>query len=285
VAVALLPAAGASVVPSGTDPLASVRAALDAGDLPRAVQLGEEAVAAEPASSEARDLLGRAYGLTARDASLLQQMHLARKARACFARAVELDPTNVAALSDLARYDLKAPGVLGGGKKKAKEVIDRVLALDPERGHILLGELALQQRHPSDAEAEFRKAVSAAANGERGRRALSDFLVSQKRYGEARGVWIEARELAPSQTTSEYELAGIALASGEELDEAARRLEAVGSTPAGAEGPTAAEIHERLADLYERLGRHRAAAVELEAALTLEPERSDWRRRLEKLEK
>lgn len=242
-------------------------------------------MAAEPQSSEARDLLGRAYGLSARDASLLQQMHLARKARACFAQAVELDPSNVAALSDLARYDLQAPGVLGGGKKKAKAVIDRVLALDSERGHVLLGELAALERRPSDAEAEFRKAVAAAPNGDRGRRALADFLASQKRYGEARGVWIEARELDPSRTTPDYELAGIALASGEELDDAVRRLEAALSKPATAEGPTAAEVHERLADLDERLGRPRAAAVELEAALTLEPGRSDWRRRLERLGK
>jgi tetratricopeptide (TPR) repeat protein len=269
----------------GPDALAPLRAALDAGDLPRARRLGEEAVAADPGSSEARDLLGRAYGLSARDASLLQQMHLARKARACFAQAVELDPTNVAALSDLARYDFQAPGVLGGGKKKANDVIARVLQLDPERGHVLLGELAAVERRPLDAEAEFRKAVAAAPGGERGRRALSDFLVSQKRYGEARGVWIEARGLDPLRTTPEYELAGIALTAGEELEEAARRLEAALAKASAVEGPTAADVHERLADLYERLGRPRAAAVELEAALTLEPGRSDWRRRLENLEK
>jgi tetratricopeptide (TPR) repeat protein len=270
---------------SGTDSLAPLRAALDAGDLPVARRLGEEAVAADSASSEAQDLLGRAYGLSARDASLLQQMHLARKARACFARAVELDPTNVAALSDLARYDLQAPGVLGGGKKKARDIIARVVELDPERGHVLLGELAAIERRPSDAEAEFRKAVAAAPGGDRGRRALADLLVSQKRYGEARGVWIEARRLDSSRTTPDYELAGIALAAGEELEEAARRLEAALANGSAADGPTVADVHERLAGLYERLGRPRAAAVELEAALTLEPGRSDWRRRLEKLEK
>ena len=260
-----------------------LRAALDAGDLQKAVRLGEEAVAADPGSSEARDLLGRAYGLTARDATLLQQMHMARKARACFARAVELDPANVAALSDLARYDMQAPGVLGGGKKKARELIDRVLVLDPERGHVLLGELALQERRPSDAEAEFRRAAAAPA-GDRGRRALSDLLVSQKRYGEARVVWIEARELEPTATPA-YELAAIALASGEELEDAARRLEAGLSKASSDDGPTSADLHECLSDVYEKLGRPREAAVELEAAVTLEPGRSDWRRRLERLEK
>jgi tetratricopeptide (TPR) repeat protein len=283
-AAALLAAAPTSVGSPAPEALAPLRAALDSGDLPRAVRLGEDAVAADPESSEARDLLGRAYGLTARDASLLQQMHLARKARACFARAVELDPANVAALSDLARYDMQAPGVLGGGKKKARELIERVLALEPERGHVLLGELALQERRPSDGEAEFRKAIAAAPGGDRGRRALSDLLVSQKRYGEARAVWIEARELEPTATPA-YELGGIALVSGEELEDAARGLEAGLSKAPSADGPTSADLHERLADVYERLGRSREAAVELEAALTLEPGRADWRKRLQRLEK
>ena len=249
--------------------LSALRAALEAGDLPRAVREGEAAIRADPASSEAQDLLGRAYGLTAQGSTLLEQMRLARKARACFARAVELDPSNVAALSDLARYDMRAPGMLGGGKKKARQIIDRVTALDPERGHVLLGELAELEKKPAEAEAEFRLALAAAPHGERGRGALSEFLVSQKRYGEARGLWLEARDSDANHALADYELAGIAIASGEGLEPAARGLEELLSSRAGSGTPTPASIHERLAVLYERLGRRREAAAELEAALTL----------------
>jgi Tfp pilus assembly protein PilF len=248
------------------------------------VREGEAAIRADPASSEAQDLLGRAYGLTAQGSTLLEQVRLARKARTCFARAVELDPSNVAALSDLARYDMRAPGMLGGGKKKAREIIDRVAALDPERGHVLLGELAELEKKPAGAEAEFRLALAATPHGERGRRALSDFLVSQKRYGEARGLWLEARDSEAHRALADYELAGIAIVSGEGLEPAARGLEESLSARGAADAPTPASIHERLAVVYERLGRNREAAAELEAALTLEPDRSDWRRRLARLE-
>jgi tetratricopeptide (TPR) repeat protein len=173
-------------------------------------------VKADPSSSEAQDLLGRAYGLTAQKSSLLEQVRLAKAARACFARAVELDPGNVAALSDLARYDMRAPGVLGGGKKKSRATIDRVLALDAERGNVLLGELSEIEKKPADAEAAYRRALAACPDGEPDRRA---------------------------------------------------------------------GIHERLAGVYERLGRNREAAAELEAALDLEPDRPEWRRRLARLEK
>jgi len=193
-----------------------VRAALEAGDLPKAVREGETAVREDPSSSEALDLLGRAYGLTAQKSHLLEQMRLAKAARACFARAVELDPANVAALCDLARYDMRAPGVLGGGKKKARATIDRVLTLDAERGNVLLGELAELEKKPAEAEAAYRRALSACPDAEADRRAA---------------------------------------------------------------------IHERLAAVYERLGRKREAAAELEAALTLEPDRTEWRQRLARLEK
>ncbi|HEY1434457.1 MAG TPA: tetratricopeptide repeat protein, partial [Thermoanaerobaculia bacterium] len=218
-------AASARLPATTTDPLVELRAALDAGDLATAVRAGEKAVVADPKSSEAQDLLGRAYGLTARDSLLLEQMHLARKARACFAKAVELDPGNVAALSDLARYDMQAPALLGGGKKKAREVVDRVLALDPARGHVLLGELAERDKKWPEAEIEYRRAIAAAPGQARGRLALSDLLVRRKGYADARKIWTEAREADPSDTTADYELAGIALASGEDLPAAARDLE------------------------------------------------------------
>ncbi len=212
-------------------------------------------------------------------------MHLARKARAGFARAVELDPTNVAALSDLARYDMRAPALLGGGKKKAHGIIERVLVLDPERGHVLRGELAEREHDLPEAEAEFRRAAAAAPAGERGRSALSGFLVSQKRYGEARGIWIEPKERAGPSGLAGYELAGIALASGEEMEAAVRELEEALARPAVPDGPPPALIHERLSVLYERLGRSREAASELQAALSLEPGRAEWRQRLTRLER
>jgi len=41
---------------------------------------------------------------------------LAKKVRASFERAVELDGSNVQARSDLAEFYMEAPGVMGGGR-------------------------------------------------------------------------------------------------------------------------------------------------------------------------
>jgi len=287
-AVLALLASGARAAqdPPGFDAtVVELRAAIEAGELEKAVRAGEKAIALEPRNSEALDLLGRAYGLTARDSQLLEQMRLAKKARDCFRRAVEADPSNVAALVDLARYDMQAPAVLGGGKKKAKEAADRVLALEPARGHILLGELAQKEKNIDEAEAQFRRAMAADAGGLRGRRALSEFFVSRKRYGEARTLWTEARGVNLPAAVPGYELAGIALASGEGLAPALEDLEAALPRAESGGEPSPAEVHERLARVYQKLGNRAEAVAELQSALTLAPGRADWRRNLDALKK
>ncbi len=270
----------------GRDPLlGEVRAALESGELATAVREAEKAVAADPRNSEALDLLGRAYGLTAQDSQLLEQVRLAKKARECFARAVELDPSNAAALSDLARYDMRAPALLGGGKKKARAAAERVLALDPARGHVLLGELAERQKDPAQAEAQFRLAMAADAGSQRGRKALSDFLAARRKYPEARALWVSTPGVDLSVALAGYELAGIALEAGEGLPAALEDLESALMQAVPGESPTRAELHERLARVYERLGHRAEAAGELQTALALAPGRADWRKALARLEK
>jgi tetratricopeptide (TPR) repeat protein len=279
-------AAAAPQDPPGFDALlVELRSAIESGELEKAVRAGEKAIVLEPRSSEALDLLGRAYGLTAKDSQLLEQMRLAKKARDCFQRAVDADPSNAAALADLARYDMRAPALLGGGRKKAKGAAERVLALDPARGHVLLGELAEKEKNTDEAEAQFRRAMAADAGGLRGRRALSEFFVSRKRYAEARTLWTEARGVNLPVAMPGYELAGIALASGEGLEPALEDLETALTRADAGLSPTPAQLHERLARVYERLGHRTEAATELQAALALAPGRADWRKDLARVQK
>src|SRR5262249_2072342 len=130
--VALLAPPALGRTPSGREELLTrLRESLELGDLQQAVDLGERAVSEYPGSPIAHDLLGRAYGLKAQQAQLVEQVRLARRTRAFFAKAVELDPNNVAARADLATYDMRAPGFLGGGKEKARRQIEEVSKLDP----------------------------------------------------------------------------------------------------------------------------------------------------------
>ncbi len=270
-------------VPAPADALAELERALAHGYLDRAIQAGEQAVKSDPAGSVAHDLLGRAYGLKAKESQLFEQAHLARKAQACFEKAVALDPNNVSARSDLATYDMRAPTFLGGGMKKARQQADAVLRLDAARGHELLGELAEREKDLVEAEVEFRKAVEASPPGQlRARRALSDFLVRHGRFPSARQLWLELRNGARKNAAG-FELAEIALASGTGIAEATRDLAAGLASAEAWIDPSRAEAYERLAALEQKLGRTERARADLQEALRLEPYRTEWRRSLARL--
>ena len=260
--------------------LSVLRSGIEQGDFDEAVRVGERLVAAEPSNSEAHDLLGRAYGRKAEQSLALKQAFLARKARASFERAAALDPSNAAALSDLATYDLLAPALLGGGRSKARREAEEVLKLDPERGHELLGAIAEREGEAVAAEEQYRLALAASTEGLRGRRALSGFFLRRKRFEEARALWHRSGSGDPVPA---YELSEIALESGEKLREALEDLEASLRLPVSPDGPREAELRVRLARIAGRLHRPAEAREYLKEALRIEPKHRDWQKELAKL--
>jgi tetratricopeptide (TPR) repeat protein len=103
--------------------------------------------------------LGRAYGLKASHAGPIGGFTLARKVEASFSRAVELNPSNEAALNDLGEYDVAAPFIVGGGADKAHALADRMMPRFPAAAHHLLARLADSNNDVATAEAEFKRAV------------------------------------------------------------------------------------------------------------------------------
>ena len=74
--------------------------------------------------------LGRVYGEKASRVSFLSAAGIAKKVRVSFERAVELDPKSWEARSDLADFYIEAPGVVGGGKDKARAQADALMAFN-----------------------------------------------------------------------------------------------------------------------------------------------------------
>ena len=90
----------------------------------------KQAVIAAPENSEFFDWLGRAYVRRADTSNPLSAPLLAKKAKEAFERAVQLNPKNTEALSDLFDYYLQAPAVLGGSYDKAGTVAEKMSAID-----------------------------------------------------------------------------------------------------------------------------------------------------------
>ena len=110
-------------------------------------------------SSENQLWLGRVYGAKARHAGPIAGFKLARRVQAAFARAVELDPSNIAALNDLGEYYVEAPFIVGGGTDKARQLASSMMARFPGQAHLLLARIAAQDRDYPAAETEFKQVI------------------------------------------------------------------------------------------------------------------------------
>jgi len=157
-----------------------------------------KATQAEPNNSEYVDWLGRAYGKRAETANPLLAPGLASRARDSFERAVELNPKNSDALSDLFDYYLNAPGFMGGGYEKAVNVSEKMAALDPPEGYSEKARLAQKRKEYATAEANLRQAIAVQPQGVGLWVNLARFLATQGRTTESDEVFRSAEKVDPN---------------------------------------------------------------------------------------
>jgi tetratricopeptide (TPR) repeat protein len=210
------------------DPATEFLAARDyfmLGDFKRSVDYLQKASAAEPASSEYMDWLGRAYGKRAETANPLFAPGLAGKARQAFERAVELDGTNRDALSDLFDYYLNAPGFLGGGYDKALRVANQMTKVDPSEAYFAKAELAQKHQQYQAAEQHLRQAVAMGPHEVGHLIALAKFLANQGRTGESDAVFQQAQTVSPNAPRVWFARADVLIKQKRNLSEAKMLLE------------------------------------------------------------
>jgi tetratricopeptide (TPR) repeat protein len=126
-----------------------------------AIRECELAISNDSSSSDNQMWLGRAYGFKAAHANPIAALSLAIKVRTAFERAVQLDPENIQAMSDLGEFYVQAPSLIGGGLDKAQDLAARMQPHFPAQAHRLLAFIAEKKKDNAAAEAEFIKAVDA----------------------------------------------------------------------------------------------------------------------------
>jgi len=168
------------------------------GDYKQAGDAFEKALALAPRSSELHRLLGNVYGRRAETGSMLTAPGNAKKARQYFEQAVELDPNNREAASNLFEYYLEAPGFLGGGLDKAETLAKRIATLDTPAGHHALAQLERKQKRYDAAEEQLRRAVELAPHQVTRLVDLAKFLADRGRVKESDEKFEEAERIAPN---------------------------------------------------------------------------------------
>lgn len=306
---AVLLGAASSIVSSAQSPkitLAQMNAALQAGEADRALALAHSLPEGGTKDAEAQNLecrvrytlqqwdaaasncgqaveldrensnyhmwLGRTLGEKADRAPFFSAYSLGKQVRVEFEKAVQLDPHNSAALSDLGSYYKDAPRMMGGGLDKAEEVAERLDKLEPARAHQLRAEIAEGRKDFATAEKDFKEAIATSAHPASQWTVLGSFYERRQRWPEMEWAIRSSAAAASRDKTAGvalYDGAGVLIRAKRDPELAAKMLEDYLAGESKSEEAPAFVAHIRLARLKQQLGdltgaeRERAAAYAL----------------------
>ena len=242
------------------------------GDFPRAVASLERAVQLAPKDSEYRDWLAKSYGRKAEESMFLSAMSWARKTHREFEIAVELDPQNFEAQRDLIRYEMNAPGVVGGGDDKALKHIDALEKIDPIQGQLARGEFFATKKRMPEADAVFGKILESNSDRAGVYFEVSDYYrdrANAEKMGEAVD---KAEHIDPDDRRLKFYKGVLLVMEGKSPSEAEMLLKSyVATVPDNSDLPPHAAALEWLGKLYESLGRFSEAAEQYRLSLSLDP--------------
>jgi len=206
-------------------------------DHEKAVPAFEKATELAPANSEYFRTLGDAYGLAAQSAGLLSKYGWAKKCKAAYDHAVELDPANIAARWSVMEYCRQAPAIAGGGMDGAYAQAEAIRTLDPNRGRV----------------------------------ALAILYVADKKMVEAFALYDEALRADPDDYTTLYQLGRLSAMTGQRLEQGLVNLRKCLTLPVPPNQPGPAPVNWRIGNLLEKTGDKPGAKAAYEAAIAIDP--------------
>ena len=234
----------------------------------QSVKYGEKSVQLAPTRSDYYMWLGRAYGEKADDSNPFTAGRLVGKIRGNFQKAVELDPKNVAARTDLAEFYLEAPGFMGGGTDKAASEAQNIAQTDKARAHWVYARIAEKKKDNATAEREYLEAVKITPSADFYNN-LASFYKRMHRFPEMETAVNKAASATLRKTSDDYDSASILYGSGRSLETATKLLRRYISSNAPNEEAPMFMAHLLLGKVLEKMGDRAGAANEYRASLAM----------------
>ncbi len=252
------------------------------GSSQAAVAALERATRLDPMISAYQFWLGEALVAQIAEVPFFLKLGVAKRMRAAYEKAVALDPDNLEARVAVARYHSEAPAVAGGDPATAQVQLEEIRLRDPAMAHVAQGLIHEQLGRLEPAAEELQTAVEVDPESVVSWREAGLFYQRYGRLEEAQRAFDQVLANAPEDPPALYETARTAIAiSEQQLARAERTLEAyLGLEPgpgpvllSEGEPPKRALAHQRLALVYDRLGRPaldagEAVAVEARSSTT-----------------
>ena len=228
----------------------------------------EKAVSLAPDNGLYHLWLGRIYGEKADHSGFLKAAGLAKKVRAEFERAVEFDPHNWEAHTDLAEFYLEAPGIVGGGEDKALAQADLLLQMNPAMANWVKARIAQKKKDYPVAEQEYKAAVEASHGGARAWVSLAGFYRHVGRLDDME-LALRTMESRPlDRPAALMDAAGMLFRTGRDNALAVRLVRRYLASGPVEEYP-AFKAHYLLGELLEKQSDRDAAASQYRAALAM----------------
>jgi tetratricopeptide (TPR) repeat protein len=163
---------------------------------------------------------------------------------------------------------LEAPGIVGGGKDKAREQANALMPIKPGMAYWLLGRIAEKNKDMADAELQYRAGIAATHSGARAWLELAIFFRHANRLDDMEKAVREIENAPVDDHEALMDGASLMMRTGRDPALVIRLLRRYFSAGPVEEGP-AFKAHEYWGQLLERQGDRRAAAQEYRAALAL----------------
>jgi tetratricopeptide (TPR) repeat protein len=135
-----------------------------------------------------------------------------------------LDPDNLDARDDLLEYYLQAPGFLGGGKDKARALVEEIRSSHPFEYRLQKALIASDARRFDEAESEIRSAIRLDPIRVGGYLALADYHAQHKQRSQAREVLRGLVKRTPDSAEAHFALGRFELEGDGDLETAVREL-------------------------------------------------------------
>ncbi len=251
------------------------RIAVEQGEYETAETHLEKAVALSPDTHAYVSWLGKAYGSHGREANMITKGLLAPKIHKAFARAVELKPDDVESREDLVSFYIEAPSFLGGSFDKAREQAAAIEKLDGAAGARAYAQIARADDKPEEAYAALKK--GAEAHPEDVSLAIDAAVSAQllQRWDESFAMLDGILARKPDAWLAWFYVGRGAAASGQRLEQGAQALEKfLAEAPKDVPVPRDA-AHNRLGQIFEKLGKTAEAREQFGAAVKMNPENAD----------
>jgi predicted Zn-dependent protease len=242
------------------------------GQWDAAIEACQQAARLDPHNSDNHMWLGRAFGEKADKASFMSAFSLGKRVLSEFETAVQLDPRNGEALSDLGQFYIEAPAIIGGGMDKAESVAQQLEHFSPERAANLRAEMARHRGDYDAAESYLKKALAASSHPAKQWSTLARFYADRGRWADMDNAIHNSQAAAardPHAAVALYDSAGVLIKMNRNPELAAKLLQDYLASPGKTEEAPAFVAYARLAQLQQQLGNAANAQVAQAAAYQL----------------